>query len=346
MFAMEDGKRGVTKTVLQQLQLKKIEKLDRQAYVSSITQNGSPDASFCAVALTSQRVEVYDADSLELLITLKAGDVSELHFSPTDNNVLWTCSNTDGCLRAWDLRTNGDKASVELKDDSDGKAKPLLSFDIDRRGTGTLCAGTELVREDAFLLFWDCRSTKLLGGYWESHNDDITQVTFHPTTFNLMASGSTDGLVNIFDVSQSSEDDALQTTLNSVSSVERLQWLPNSKQNQRLACITHNQDLQMWDGDAGCLLKTYTRDYIRNEVVFQQSVDYMVDVLSMDTSEPFLICGNQQGSAFGISLDNKAIELNFQLSGGHSDTVRCALWLNQFKTLLTGGEDGNLCQWS
>lgn len=39
-----------------------------------------------------------------------------------------------------------------------------------------LCAGTELFEGDAFLVFGDARSGKVLGGYWESHSDDITQV--------------------------------------------------------------------------------------------------------------------------------------------------------------------------
>lgn len=33
-----------------------------------------------------------------------------------------------------------------------------------------------MIKDDAFLLFWDVRTTNLLGGYWDTHKEDITQV--------------------------------------------------------------------------------------------------------------------------------------------------------------------------
>ena len=47
----------------------------------------------------------------------------------------------------------------------------------------------------------------------------LFQVKFHPTSANRLASGSTDGLVCTFDISQTSEEDAILSTLNSESSV-------------------------------------------------------------------------------------------------------------------------------
>lgn len=56
-----------------------------------------------------------------------------------------------------------------------GKNKTFSCFDISSNER-VLTAGTELFDGDAFLLFWDIRNNELLGGYWESHTDDITQV--------------------------------------------------------------------------------------------------------------------------------------------------------------------------
>lgn len=53
--------------------------------------------------------------------------------------------------------------------------KSVSCFDIspcDR----LLAAGTDLTKGDAFILFWDVRNLNLLGAYWESHTDDITEV--------------------------------------------------------------------------------------------------------------------------------------------------------------------------
>lgn len=53
--------------------------------------------------------------------------------------------------------------------------KPLSCFDVSCDGR-FLVAGTDVIKDDAFLLFWDIRSTNLLGGYWDTHQGDITQV--------------------------------------------------------------------------------------------------------------------------------------------------------------------------
>jgi hypothetical protein len=67
---------------------------------------------------------------------------------------------------------------ILISDDTEGsgKLKPLSDFDI-ASSSRFICGGTELIDDDSFLLFWDVRSTSLLGGYWESHTDDITQVS-------------------------------------------------------------------------------------------------------------------------------------------------------------------------
>lgn len=80
-------------------------------------------------------------------------------------------------------------------------------------------------------MFWDVRYNKKkmskeqkshpIGGYWESHTDDITCLVFHSVKPNVLASGSTDGLINVFDLAQPSEDAALTYTLNTESSVVR-----------------------------------------------------------------------------------------------------------------------------
>jgi WD40 repeat protein len=116
-----------------------------------------------------------------------------------------------------------------LDNTEDGKLKPLASFDIscDER---LIAGGTEHIGGDAFILFWDIRYSNsklngkdnLLGGYWESHMDDITSIAFHSNKRDILASGSTDGLINVFDLTQTSEDSALTYSLNTESSVVRV----------------------------------------------------------------------------------------------------------------------------
>ena len=70
--------------------------------------------------------------------------------------------------------------------------------------------------------------SKPLQNYIESHNDDVTDVQFHPTLPRCLLSGSTDGLVNIYDISISDEDDALVQVQNHGSSISHAGFLSNS----------------------------------------------------------------------------------------------------------------------
>lgn len=53
----------------------------------------------------------------------------------------------------------------------------------------------------------------------DSHGGDIVDVKFHSSDPDLLLSGSVDGLVCLYDIKEETEDDALQATFNSESSV-------------------------------------------------------------------------------------------------------------------------------
>lgn len=69
-----------------------------------------------------------------------------------------------------------------ILDVTDASPKPLSCFDVSCDGR-FIVAGTDVLKDDAFLLFWDIRTTNLLGGYWDTHQDDITQVKILCYTF-------------------------------------------------------------------------------------------------------------------------------------------------------------------
>lgn len=88
------------------------------------------------------------------------------------------------------------------------------------------------------------------------------QVKFHKTKTETLASGSLDGLLNIYNILEQTEDDALTYSLNVENSVEKLSWLDDV----RLACVTQSNDLQVWDADSGDMLKSYGRDKIAKSI--------------------------------------------------------------------------------
>ena len=89
----------------------------------------------------------------------------------------------------------------------------------------------------------DLRSpSKPLQKYVESHNDDVTEVQFHPTLPRCLLSGGTDGLVNIYDMSISDEDDALIQVHNHGSSINHAGFLSNSD----LFALSHDETLSVY----------------------------------------------------------------------------------------------------
>lgn len=196
----------------------------KKSYIVHLSQ--FPKSQVIAAGLTTNSVVLHDISSGKILETraIKIDENAEhnvcgIKCSPQNDNELFVCS-TKGEILLYDVRTN----ALETKFyDAENPLKPYTAFDLNCNGR-ILCAGTEAIKTDVFLNFFDVRQTKILGGYFESHEDDISQVKFHPTNPNLLLSGALDGLINVFDISESDEDDALQTTFNTDRSVSSLNW--------------------------------------------------------------------------------------------------------------------------
>lgn len=101
-----------------------------------------------------------------------------------------------------------------------------------------------------------------MGAYSESHSDDVCEVKFHPKNPDILASGSTDGLINIFDISKKSDYDALEYCMNTESSVQKLNWYINSDMKDCLSCITHTNDLHLYDVYESELICSHDRESI------------------------------------------------------------------------------------
>lgn len=212
---------------------------DEPSYILDLTL--SP-ADLLSVSCSGRVVQLHAKETLRFLGEYQGhtGAVFGVRFSPSSADLLFTGS-SDGTLRCWDVRRPGSSAVLVFRSDPDHS---FCSFDLSCNGT-VVCAGTEQLGDDSSLVFWDTRTTGsgakqegLLGVFSESHSDDITTVRFHPKQADRLASGSTDGLVNVFDLSLGGEDDALITTCNCDSSASALCW--SGRQPRTVLCVMYD----------------------------------------------------------------------------------------------------------
>ena len=149
-----------------------------KCYVLHLAQCGE---RLCGVSDTGT-LGVYTMDTLTKTDTLvpHTMPVTGLTSRLTEPDLVLT-SSSDGTVAVWDLRLSSHLAVQTLSDTSKhssgppatGTAKPLSCLAVN--SAGLVAAGTEQVGGDTFVLFWDTRAgTKLLGGYWDTHSDDIT----------------------------------------------------------------------------------------------------------------------------------------------------------------------------
>jgi len=306
-----------------------------------------------ACALSNNSIHLTTIDTLTKLDTFLVHDqnIVDVRFSPVDPNCLYTGSN-DGKIRTWDLRTTK-KHTQEFKDDSDKSIKPLLSFDVNNQGQ-ILGAGTEKIRQDAFILFWDIRSSDILKIYSDSHDDDVSHVQFHPEKADTLASCSTDCLINIFDTGMDDEENALQNSLNSGTSCGRLQWLNSStSKTENLSVLTHTEDVQIWDVAEADLRCSFSRDEIKESLKRRQTETcYAIRCFQMkNDAEPLILAGSStpnRGCLRVLKLHGSKLEPYAILDddkGTNSQIVRCAQLNVADGTILSAGEDGIINVW-
>ncbi|KAJ0063199.1 hypothetical protein NL108_013381, partial [Boleophthalmus pectinirostris] len=277
--------------------------------------------------------------------------ISNVTFTHKSANAFYSAS-LDGTVRLWDVRCPGKESDQIFRSDPNHS---FSSFDLSCDDS-LLCAGTEQINnEDSFLVFWDVRKPggALLGVYSESHSDDITQVLFHPTDKDRLASGSTDGLVNVFDLTKGAEEDALVATCNSESSVSALCWLGRGRgrrEQTRLLCVSHDEGLKLWDLESletEGELTVYSTQDARTTIGHNGTVmDYLIGGCWLDSEGQLLVVGGSSGGDIHLfTCDKPGLNLVRTLRAGHKATVRSFGFDSQSVSLFTGGEDGALLRW-
>lgn len=251
-------------------------------------------------------------------------------------NTLGSCS-TDG-LKIWDLRTSSVKPIHTL---TNAKTSNFLSFDY---FNNLLAGGTELVGADAELHIWDLRNTtNVVRSFIDSHNDDITDIKFHPNSRFLM-SGSTDGCVNIYDLDQEDEEDALHQVIN-YASVHSCNFI----QDKRISVLSHMETLAFYELNNTNYEKVEepTPNDMGDVRKLWPDCEYVVDVYP----NGYVACGANSQLKLSLYPFNPVCEkvdlsrpIWFPNAHGE-EVVRDVLVIPNQKSAITCGEDGTIKAW-
>ncbi|KAH8731818.1 WD40-repeat-containing domain protein [Phaeosphaeriaceae sp. PMI808] len=131
------------------------------------------------------------------------------------SNVVATAGR-DGLIRFWDSRAR--RKALEFE--SPHKLISALVCDAQKNFIAVGIENPDDGTGVSPVYVWDQRtpSTPTLS-LVESHTDTITSLQLHPNHPSLLLSSSTDGLINIFDTSQTEEEDALYQVINHGSAI-------------------------------------------------------------------------------------------------------------------------------
>jgi WD40 repeat protein len=205
-------------------------------YTKKSSVRSSPDTNDCyavdltlnsignhvAVLTIPNTIQLFDASTLKHLSSFSSTSnnfdshdssssttINSIQFAYVSPHTLFASTNKNLVL-AWDTRTP-QQETFQLNGCAD--EHKFLSVTCNNEDL-LIAAGTELKGdENVAIAFWDLRAPvnkQLLGYYTESHSDDIIQVEFSRMNSTKLISGSTDGLVCLYDVSKPNEDDALE----------------------------------------------------------------------------------------------------------------------------------------
>ncbi|RAL13212.1 WD repeat protein [Aspergillus homomorphus CBS 101889] len=310
-------------------------------YIYSIA--ASAPGSF-AVISSDDSLRIFNADGLShsSIVTSSAHEgVTSLRTYDAGQQLLGTAGR-DGKVKIWDLR-GGKKPVVEMQTSNQA---PVLSIACSP-GTNEIAAGTELVSYQAVVAFWDIRSAgQPRLQYVESHNDDVTELQYHPTRSHIALSGSTDGLVNIYDTNITDEDDALVQVINH-GSVHHAGFLDE----KTVYALSHDEDFAIHpttDPDD----QTQGAEPIQfNDLRQPLNCEYVVQ-LCQNSQGQYIAAGNKLEQRLDlvplVSSPSWQFDQNnsWRLPGAHGEEVIRSVYVDeQSQCVLTCGEDGCVRVW-
>jgi WD40 repeat protein len=247
-----------------------------------------------------------------------------------------------------------------MKFEVPGGAKSPISA-LACQGVSTyFAAGTELEGDgpgDVKIFVYDRRQSKeVLRTYTESHTDTITELRFLPwpdVLGKVLLSGSTDGLVNIFDIDEAEEDDAVMQVINVHSAIHHTGMI-----GDELYALGTDEKLSFHARHPPTVIHREAGPVLLGDIREPFSCEYAVKL--WNDSTPLLGVGNhsEHPDLKLVPLVRKPreelrspnwmpdLENSIHLTGGHGEEIIRDFYVDsESKTIFTCGEDGAIKQW-
>ncbi|RDA82804.1 hypothetical protein CP532_1373 [Ophiocordyceps camponoti-leonardi (nom. inval.)] len=297
---------------------------------------------------------------LTLLDPRRLGGPSSTWSAPTTHGNVTALSLPNSSLAVGDACTAGEDGSIVLWDlrralgpvmRLKASSSPILSM---AWGDSTIAVGTELHEHAASILLWDIRKAPTARAhYQEVHSDDVTTLSFHPSSPDLLLSGSTDGLVNLYDTRVAEEDDVTLQTINHDASVHYAGFLSDDL----VFALSHDERFSLYDGVAlepqDC---TTTKTIPFGDLRASLGCQYVAGVTpKTDGTGAILGAGAQDRQAFELvfltqdpSKQSWLLDRSngVGLPGAHGEEiVRSFCFIDEEQLVFTAGEDGNVKAW-
>ncbi|KAH7888111.1 WD40-repeat-containing domain protein [Phlebopus sp. FC_14] len=324
-------------------------------YVLSLT---ALDNHYAASASSpSNQIHLFDRASLQAVRILSGHDIATSHLRTINalgmsSRAMLLSSGKDGCVKAWDERTG--TTSIEMV--TSGRLRPLLCCDASNNGL-TVAAGTDLQKEDAFILYWDPRNPAApLRTHGSTHSDDITAVHFlkygpSPSSRDVLFSTSSDGLICTSNSLEDDEDEAVLHVGNWGCSVSQGGWICDAR-GTRVWAASDMETFSYWSTELDRIQDIDIRNPSLHHHGHTWVTDYLITCHSTPRAESGLgvFVGSNEGdvaliSSRDLSDASVAWTIHSIWTTGHNGVVRSILWDEENRVLVTGGEDSKINAW-
>ncbi|KAL5334888.1 WD40-repeat-containing domain protein [Aspergillus crustosus] len=311
-------------------------------YIYSIVPSSRTE--FAAIS-SDDSLRIFDVNKFShaSLVASNAHDgVTSLRTYDASNQLVIT-GGRDSKLKLWDLRNGKNSAVVAV--DTPNQA-PVLSI-AGSSETKTIVAGTELLSHQAIVAFWDVRSPNQPQlQYVESHNDDVTELQYHPTRHNILLSGSTDGLVNIYDTTVTDEDEALVQVINH-GSVHHAGFI----NEEAIYALSHDETFSIHPATDPDDESPAPEPVLFGDLRQPLQCEYIAQ-LCIGSQGPYIAAGHKIDKRLDLIPLAPSPSWHFdeqnvwRLPGGHGDEVIRSVYVDeQNQSVLTAGEDGFVRAW-